>query len=108
MIDLTAAGTVQEGLEIAARFPPGTDASSAAAVLGNGSRITCPDTVPFCLWCAKAHLDSFGQALWATVSTLGDADSNCEIVGSIVVMATGVEGIPALWVASRETLPALL
>jgi len=107
-IDLTPAGVVREGLATAARFSPGTDPGEAAAILGNGSRVTCPDTVPFCLWCAETHLESFEQALWAAVSALGDADTNCAIVGSIVAMGTGVEGIPPAWLASREALPALL
>jgi len=77
----------------------------AAAMLGCGMRISCPDTVPFCLWCAAKHLDSFEEAIWATASGLGDVDTTCAIVGGIVALATGIEGIPADWIARREPLP---
>jgi len=36
---------------------------------------------------------------------LGDVDTTCAIVGGIVALATGKEGIPADWVARRECLP---
>ncbi|HOD81731.1 MAG: ADP-ribosyl-(dinitrogen reductase) glycohydrolase [Planctomycetes bacterium ADurb.Bin126] len=106
-IDLTPPGAVRSGLEAAARLPADTTAEQAAARLGNGSRITCPDTVPFCVWCADRYLDSYEEAIWSAVSALGDSDTNCAIVGSIVVMATGLDAIPRPWLAARESLPAL-
>jgi len=106
-IDLTSPGAVRTGLETAARLPAETTAEQAAALLGNGSQVTCPDTVPFCVWCADRHLDSYEEAIWSAVSALGDSDTNCAIVGSIVVMATGLEAIPHPWLAAREPLPAL-
>ncbi len=42
--------------------------------------------------------------MWATVSARGDMDTTCVIVGSIVVMATGLDGIPEVWRRSREPL----
>lgn len=77
----------------------------AAKILGNGSRITAPDTVPFAIWCAATHLDDYEAALWARVSGLGDCDTNCAIVGGIVVMSTGVSNIPKLWLEHREPIP---
>ena len=59
-------------------------------MLGNGSRITAPDTVPFALWCAARHIDDYAEALWTTVSAGGDNDTNCAIVGGIVVLANGL------------------
>ena len=72
--------------------------------LGNGSRVTAPDTVPFALWCAARHLDQFEEALWATVSGLGDRDTTCAIVGGVVALAVGPSGLPPAWVAAREPL----
>jgi ADP-ribosylglycohydrolase len=106
-IDLTPAGDVRDGLARATKLPPDIDPGQASAILGNGSQVTCPDTVPFCLWCADRFLHSYEEALWAAVSALGDADTNCAIVGSIVVMAVGPESIPRAWLASREALPAI-
>ncbi len=73
-------------------------------MLCNGDLVSAQDTVPFALWCAAHHLDNYEEALWATVSGLGDRDTNCAIVGGIVVCYTGVEGIPVEWRAAREPL----
>lgn len=78
----------------------------AVSVLGNGSRVTALDTVPLSLWCAGERLDDYEEALWLTVSALGDRDTTCAIVGGIVAAYTGREGIPAGWLKSREPLPS--
>ena len=61
--------------------------------------------MPFAPWCAARHLDSFEDALWSTVSGLGDRDTTCAIVGGVVALAVGREGIPDAFVAAREALP---
>ena len=77
----------------------------AVSVLGNGVRVSAQDTVPFALWCAATYLSNYEEALWLTVSGLGDRDTTCAIVGGIVASYTGVEGIPLEWFYSREPLP---
>jgi len=77
----------------------------AAAMLGNGAQVSAQDTVPFCLWCAAKYLDNYEEAMWATVSALGDRDTTCAIVGGIVTCYTGIEGIPPDWLVAREPLP---
>ena len=47
----------------------------------------------------------YREALWQTVSALGDRDTTCAIVGDIVAMQVGLEGIPADWRRARERLP---
>jgi len=77
----------------------------AASTLGTGAHVSAQDTVPFSLWAAARHLDSYEEALWATVSGLGDRDTTCAIVGGIVVMSAGVESIPPSWIKAREPIP---
>ena len=77
----------------------------AVAVLGNGVKVSAQDTVPFALWCAGAHLANYEEALWLTVSGLGDRDTTCAIVGGIVASHTGIAGIPPEWLDLRERLP---
>jgi ADP-ribosylglycohydrolase len=77
----------------------------AVSVLGNGVRVSAQDTVPFALWCAAKHLSNYEEALWLTVSGLGDRDTTCAIVGGIVASYTSIEGIPQEWLTSRERLP---
>jgi ADP-ribosylglycohydrolase len=76
----------------------------AVQKLGNGSRIISEDTAPFSLWCAARHLGAYEEAMWTTVSGLGDRDTTCAIVGGIVIH-TDAEGIPAAWMDAREPLP---
>jgi ADP-ribosylglycohydrolase len=104
VLDYTPEGEVRTGLERALSIGFDVRAEESAAVLGNGSRITAPDTVPFALWCAARHIDDYTEALWAAVSVGGDNDTNCAIVGGIVVLAWGMEAIPEGWLAAREPL----
>ena len=76
----------------------------AALTLGNGSGVISSDTVPFCLWCAARHPNNYSDALWATVSGLGDRDTTCAIVGGIVALSAGRESIPADWLQAREAI----
>lgn len=100
-----APGPIRLGVRQALAMPPGTSVAHAAAVLGSGDKVTAADTVPFCLWAATAHLDDYEQAIWTTVSALGDRDTTCAIVGGIVVLRAGLASIPDAWLASREGLP---
>jgi ADP-ribosylglycohydrolase len=77
----------------------------AAKVLGNGSGVTAPDTVPLCLWIAARNSGDFATSLWDTVSALGDRDTTCAIVGGILAVKTGIHGIPTEWRQAREALP---
>ena len=100
-------GETRAGIVEAGRLPPDESVQAAASALGNGSRVTSQDTVPFALWCAARHLRDFEEAIWATVSGLGDRDTTCAIVGGIVSLAVGRDALPAEWIASRESLATL-
>lgn len=104
VIRRTPQGETRAGLIAASRLGFDRPIEEAVAALGNGQRITSPDTVPFALWCAARHLDDFADALWATASAGGDNDTNGAIVGGIVALACGPDGIPAEWLARREPL----
>ncbi len=100
----TPPGETRRGIQQALELPLSAPVEEAVHRLGNGSRVTTVDTVPFCLWCAARHLGNYEEALWTTVAGLGDRDTTCAIVGGIVALSTGLEGIPAAWLAAREPL----
>ncbi len=100
----TPAGETLAGLERAVTLGTGCDPGTAVAALGNGSRVISSDTVPFALWCAARHLGDFEEALWVTVSGLGDRDTTCAIVGGIIALRVGREGLPVKFLRARETL----
>jgi ADP-ribosylglycohydrolase len=104
VLDITPASGTRTRIAQAASLPPETVPASAGATLGNGRTVLAQDTVAFCLWCVQRHLDDYANALWATVSALGDCDTTCAIVGGIVACAVGIDGVPAGWRSCREPL----
>jgi ADP-ribosylglycohydrolase len=101
-------GEVRRGVRRAAALL-GRPAAEAVEVLGNGSRVTAQDTVPFTLWVAATHLADYPAAIHACVAAGGDVDTTAAIAGAVVAAYTGVGtpgGVPADWVAAREPLPA--
>lgn len=88
----------------AAVVPFDTSLEPVVRELGNGSRIICQDTVPFCLWVAARHLDDYQTALVQTIRARGDIDTTAAIVGGVVGLAVGAEGIPPDWRDDREDL----
>ena len=100
----TPRGETFDGLQKAQMVPLEMSAENAARILGSGFLVTAPDTVPFAVWCAIRHLDSYPEALLSTLEGDGDCDTNCAIVGGIISLRVGREGIPAEWLQSREPL----
>jgi ADP-ribosylglycohydrolase len=100
----TPEGLTRDRMGKAIRLPLSSDVRKAAEQIGNGSEVCSHDTVPFALWCAARHLDNFEEALWTTVSALGDRDTTCAIVGGVVAMSVGLQGIPDSFMAAREPL----
>jgi ADP-ribosylglycohydrolase len=92
------------GIKKASELPLGFSVATAVSALGNGTMISAQDTVPFTLWCVARHINDFEAAMWATVSGLGDRDTTCAIVGGIVALYVGYEGIPENWRQARESL----
>ncbi len=101
---------VRRGVRRARRLVD-ADVAEAAYELGNGQRVTAQDTVPFTLWAAATRLHDYPAAITACVQAGGDVDTTAAIVGGIVATYTGVGsradtvGVPADWLARRESLP---
>jgi ADP-ribosylglycohydrolase len=100
--DRTPDGETRIGIARALKLPFFTAPQIAARVLGNGSAVTAPDTVPFVVWSAAKHLDDYREALISTVIVDGDCDTNCAMVGGIVALYAGPESIPSDWQDARE------
>jgi ADP-ribosylglycohydrolase len=103
--DAIPPGYTRDAVGEALDIPADATIAEAAKALGNGSGVTAPDTIPLCLWVVAHSSGGFEQALWHTVSALGDRDTNCAIVGGILALRTGHNGIPQGWLQSREKLP---
>jgi len=102
VLALIPEGLTHSGVENAINIPP-ENLAEAIRTLGTGRSISAQDTVPYCLWCAAHHLLDYAQALWTTVSGMGDRDTTCAIVGGIVALSAGQ--VPEAWRQRREPLP---
>ncbi|HVJ18910.1 MAG TPA: ADP-ribosylglycohydrolase family protein [Polyangiaceae bacterium] len=102
--DHTPAGYTRDAIAEVLAVSSDADALVAARALGNGSGVTAPDTVPFCLWVASRFSHDFVEAMWNTVTALGDRDTTCAIVGGIVICQTGRGAIPEEWLEYREPI----
>jgi ADP-ribosylglycohydrolase len=80
-----------------------------AEVLGDGSQMLAPDTVPFALWVVAHFGRSFEDAQFAAMEGLlapsADRDTVCAIVGGLVALRVGRAGLPAPWLLRCEALP---
>jgi ADP-ribosylglycohydrolase len=106
ILEFVPESEVRDGIKFARGMLDDSTLEEAVGVLGNGERVSAQDTVPFCLWCAAQHLKNYEEAIWLTVSGLGDRDTTCAIVGGIVAAGSGTAGIPPMWRESREDLPS--
>jgi ADP-ribosylglycohydrolase len=96
-------GLTKDGILRSLEIPADAEIESVVAILGSGNAISAQDTVPFCVWCAAHHLDDYEEALWKTVSGLGDRDTTCAMVGGIVALST--KKVPQNWLTRREPFP---
>ncbi|MFI0410164.1 ADP-ribosylglycohydrolase family protein [Actinomadura sp. 3N508] len=98
---------VRRGMRRALRLL-GKSPQEAAHELGNGSRISAQDTVPYALWAAATRLTDFEAAVRACAMVGGDMDTTAAMVGGIVAAHLGPAAVPASWTAAREPLPGWL
>jgi len=93
-----------QGIRSASELDLKADSEHAAKILGNGTLVTCPDTVPFVIWSACRNLGNYTEAILDTLAGGGDTDTNCAMVGGIVALYAGRNSLPALWLERREPL----
>lgn len=105
IIAYTPSGEVRSGLQKAVGLPAETSFHQASIELGNGRPSIAQRTVPFALWAAAQSLKDYKNAIEKTAGVGGDVDTTCAIVGGIVVMRTGLDGIPTAWHERCEPLP---
>lgn len=106
VLEYTPQGKTYQGILTASNLSHTLSIKYAAKMLGNGSLVTAPDTVPYAIWCATRHLDSYVDALVETVSGGGDCDTNCAMVGGIVSLFSGY--IPEEWLKAKEPFQLVL
>ena len=96
---------VRQNCLTAQALPSGLSIDEVILKIGNGSRITAQDSVPYVLYCAGENLHDFENAFWLTASGGGDVDTTCAMVCGIVAVSVGEDKLPTEWFNRREPLP---
>lgn len=87
LLHLVPASQVSGQIAVARGLAFNTPIGKAVEVLGNGTHVTCQDTVPLCVWLTLKHLsqdkvdEMYEKAIIETSMAFGDVDTNCAIVG---------------------------
>jgi len=74
------------------------------SLLGNGSHLCSYDTVPIALWLIDRNNRDFSETLWNSIAVLGDRDTIGAMVGSLMALIVGKQGLPKTWIERRESL----
>jgi ADP-ribosylglycohydrolase len=104
VLEHTPPGLVHDGIRAAMAMPDATPAE-AAETLGDGRKLSAPDTVPLALWTVARHPDDYAAAIETVAPVAWDIDTVCAIVGGIIAARVGEDGIPLEWRQSAEPLP---
>jgi len=99
-IEMTPPGKTRDRIRRAEQLGLDFEVQLAAEELGTGCNIRSRDTVPFCLWVAARHADSYEDALWEVTAEIGDRDTLGAIGGIVACCAT----VPFLWIEATEPL----
>jgi len=81
-IEYTPKGKTRDGLQAALALNPAAKIEDAVVLLGNGSKVTAPDTVPLAVWLAERCAEDLPAALWSVIEAGGDVDTVGAMVGS--------------------------
>ena len=103
VIEFTPPSDTRSRIKRAASISYKSRLDYVVSLLGNGSHLCAYDTVPIALWFVAGN-DSFEDALWNAVAALGNRDTICAIVGSLIALTATEEQIPKIWIESREPL----
>jgi ADP-ribosylglycohydrolase len=101
-------GETRRGILASREVSFDTPPITAAGILGSGALVSSQDTVPFVIWCVARHFDhGFEEAIWNTLSGLGDLDTTCAMVGGILSLRSEGQALPTAWMEAREPLSEL-
>ena len=102
ILEVTPSGEVYNGLMKANVLALDAPLGKAIQSLGNGSHVTCQDTVPLCCWITirgialyLSDAQFYEKVITETAACQGDVDTTCAIVGGMI--GTIAEP-PAHWV----------
>ena len=104
-------GQVWDGVEKASKLPLNTPLPKLIEILGNGTHVTCQDTVPICVFLTIRALmqykveEMYEKVIIETCKCFGDVDTNCAIVGGMIGI---ISPPPKKWVRYCQPMEGVL
>lgn len=104
-------GQVWDGIKKASELPFDTPLTKLMEVLGNGTYVTCQDTVPLCVFltiralCQYKVEEMYEKVIIETCMCFGDVDTNCAIVGGMIGI---ISAPPERWVRYCQPMEGVL
>ncbi len=100
-------GDVWNGIKKASLLPFDTTIDKLIEILGNGTHVTCQDTIPLCVFLTIRALnlykidEMYEKVLIETCKCFGDVDTNCAIVGGMIGI---ISNPPEKWIRYCEPM----
>jgi len=111
LLSFVPKGEVWNGIEKASKLSIGTPLAKLIEILGNGTHVTCQDTVPLCVFLTIKALtkypisEMYEKVITEVCQCSGDVDTNCAIVGGMI----GIIGeVPTKWIKYCQPMEGLL
>ncbi len=104
-------GQVWDGIKKASELPLDTPIGKLIEILGNGTHVTCQDTVPLCVFLTIRAVtqykveEMYEKVLIETCQCFGDVDTNCAIVGGMIGI---ISPPPEKWVRYCQPMEGVL
>jgi ADP-ribosylglycohydrolase len=104
-------GQVWDGIKKASELPLDTPIYRLIKILGNGTHVTCQDTIPLCVFLTIRALtqykieEMYEKVMIETCKCFGDVDTNCAIVGGMIGI---ISSPPAKWVRYCQPMEGVL
>ena len=111
VLSYVPSGKVYDGIVKASELPLDLPLMKVIEILGNGTHVTCQDTVPLCIYLVVKGLftykleNYYENTLIETCKCFGDVDTNCAIVGGLVGI---INPPPAKWVGYCQPMEGVL
>ena len=111
LLDIVPKGQVWNGIKKASQLSLDTPLGKLIEILGNGTHVTCQDTVPLCVFLTIRALtqykteEMYEKVIIEACKCFGDVDTNCAIIGGMVGI---ISPVPEKWIRYCQPMEGVL
>lgn len=111
LLEIVPKGQVWDGIKKASELPLDTPLGKLIEILGNGTHVTCQDTVPLCVFLTIRALtqykveEMYEKVIIEACQCFGDVDTNCAIIGGMIGI---ISPPPEKWIRYCQPMEGVL